>query len=364
MNKFFNFDAAIQHAFNDNESDFVAFNKLLVDTYDNNLDGLSAKEANAKIVEIFRNVLGCDETASKKDLRKAIRRNQVQLFDIMEEVIQDLLVKGWEDDAFFNEYVDVRNLALGDKNEFYVEDDSVLSIMRLSGNHHDIIRQRLGAGEAKSINTYWVGAKIYSEFERLMTGAEDWAKFVSKVLEAYNKYINNALYQALLDAANGLAAMWKKTGNIVEATLRQLCMDVAMATGCEVVIMGTRVALAPVYALNSVSWASNEMKNEKYTTGRFGYWEGIRLVEIPQGIQSIDETTGAQYLVANDKLFIMPMADNKFIKLVNEGDSQVYQVTDAATRRDMTYEYEFQTKIGVGIVTNLRWAMWDTAVVT
>lgn len=197
-----------------------------------------------------------------------------------------------------------------------------------------------------------------------MTGAEDWAKFVSKVLEAYNKYINNALYQALISASNGLAAMWRKTGAIVEATLNSLCMDVAMATGCEVVIMGTRAALSPVYALNSVSWASNEMKNEKYTTGRFGYWNGIRLVEIPQGILSIDETKasgGAQYLVDNNKLFIMPMADNKFIKLVNEGDSQVYQVTDAATRRDMTYEYEFQTKIGVGIVTNLRWAMWDTA---
>lgn len=137
-NKFFNFDAAIQHAFNDNESDFVAFNKLLVDTYDNNLDGLSVKEANSKIVEIFRNVLGCDETASKKEVRKAIRRNQVQLFDILEEVIQDLLVKGWDEDPFFNEYVDIRNLALGDRNEFYVEDDSVLSIMRLSGNHHDI----------------------------------------------------------------------------------------------------------------------------------------------------------------------------------------------------------------------------------
>lgn len=35
-------------------------------------------------------------------------------------------------------YVDQRNLALGDKNEFYAEDDSVLSVMKIAGNHHDI----------------------------------------------------------------------------------------------------------------------------------------------------------------------------------------------------------------------------------
>ena len=50
-----------------------------------------------------------------------------------------------------------------------------------------------------------------------------------------------------------------------------------MDSDSEVVIMGTRAALASVFALNDVSWASSEMKNEMYTTGRFGYWEGIRL---------------------------------------------------------------------------------------
>lgn len=55
----------------------------------------------------------------------------------------------------------------------------------------------------------------------------------------------------------------------------------------------------------------------------------------------------------------MPMADNKFIKLVNEGDAQAYQITDPATRRDMTYEYEYQLKMGIAVVTNLKWGMWN-----
>lgn len=36
-------------------------------------------------------------------------------------------------------YVDQRNLALGDKNEFYSEDESILSVMKVAGNHHDIV---------------------------------------------------------------------------------------------------------------------------------------------------------------------------------------------------------------------------------
>lgn len=164
----------------------------------------------------------------------------------------------------------------------------------------------------------------------------------------------------MISAGAGLGSQWHKTGAINssnEATLRTLCMDVAMATDHEVVIMGTRTALASVNALINVDWASSEMKNEKYTTGRFGYWEGIRLVEIPQGFKLNDTTN---YLVANDILFIMPVgADNRFIKLVNEGDSQVYQVTDAGTNMDMTYSYEFQTKLGIAVMTNLKWGCWE-----
>ena len=138
MNKFMNFDAVVKAAFNNDENDFVAFNKLLVDSYKGTVEGFSAKEANDKIVEIFRSAIGCNENSSKAEVRKAIRRNQVTIFELIEEIVNDMLVSGWEENPFFREYVDVKNLALGDKNEFYVEDNSVLSVMKVSGNHHDI----------------------------------------------------------------------------------------------------------------------------------------------------------------------------------------------------------------------------------
>ena len=329
MNKFMQFAENVKNAFENDENTYNDFNKLMFDYNHNTLDGISAREANDKIVEIFRNVIGCDDKSTKAEIRRGIRRNQTQLFDLIEVIIDDALVSGWQDNPFFKELVDVRNLALGDKNEFYVSDNSVLSVMKVSGGHHDILRQRLGAGKTFSVETSWIAVKVYAEFERLLTGAEDFATLVGKITEAYDRYVNQAIYEALIGVGANLGAQWYKSSALNESTketLRTLCMDVAMASDSEVVIMGTRAALASVFDLTNVSWASSEMKNEKYTTGRFGYWEGIK-----QGFKLNDTT---QYLIANDVLFIMPVGIEPMIKLVYEGDTQMYQVQDAGTHMD------------------------------
>ena len=106
-----------------------------------------------------------------------------------------------------------------------------------------------------------------------MTGVEEFSTLVSKITEAIDRYVNEALYQALMGVGATLGAQWYKSSALNESTketLRTLCMDVAMASDSEVVIMGTRAALASVFDLTNVSWASSEMKNEKYLTGKFG----------------------------------------------------------------------------------------------
>ena len=144
MNKFMNFSANVQTVFNNDANDFMAFSKLLTDVALGKQE-VSKEEANKKIVEVFQGVLGIDQNSRPGDVRKAIRRNQALIFDIIEETVQSLLVTGWGNDPFFQKYVDQRNLALGDKNEFYTEDDSILSVMRVAGNHHDIVYKIVSA---------------------------------------------------------------------------------------------------------------------------------------------------------------------------------------------------------------------------
>ena len=371
MAKLMNFDSHVREVFENDEVKFAAFNKLMLDTSVGKYEeGISAKDANEKIVKIFKNSIGLADDASNAEVRKAMKKraNQQILFDLIEEVVPNLLKSGWTDNPFFNEFVETRNTEDGDKNIFYTEDNSILTVSKVSGNHWDLDRQRLGKGSTFSIETSWYGIAIYSEYEKLLTGLEDFATFVTKIYEAIDRFMNETIYQALMDAAEKLpggasgAGQWVKTGDLndsTRSTLVQLVEDVQMATGAnEVVIMGTRSALAKVTGLQNVDWISNSMKEERHTTGRIGMWEGIRLVEIKQGF-ALNDTT--KHLVDDKILFVMPIMDNKFIKVVNEGQPEMRQVQDNTTNQDMTYDYRYMFRCGVGVVINLIFGEWILA---
>ena len=99
--RFMNFAANVQNVFNNDVNDFMAFSNLLTDTA-LGTQKVSKAEANAKIVEVFQGVLGLDKNAKPAEVRKAIRRNQALVFDIIEETVQTLLVTGWGNDPFIN----------------------------------------------------------------------------------------------------------------------------------------------------------------------------------------------------------------------------------------------------------------------
>lgn len=363
-----NFDAKVREVFENDEQHLVAFNKLMLDTANGNFEeGITAKDANEKIVSMFKKVIGVNENSTKAEIRKAIRRNQQVLFDLIEEVVPNLLQTGWQDNPFFNEFVQISNIDIGDQNMFYTEDETILTVSKVSGNHWDIDRQRLGKGSSFSIETSWYGIAVYSEYERLLTGAEDFATFVTKLYEAVDRFVNESIYQAMISAAEQLpggatgSGQWVKTGNLDAAekqVFMQLIEDVQMATGMDVVIMGTKTALSRLEAMQDINWVSNDMKVERNTTGRIGYFEGIRLVEIKQGFRLNDTT---QRLVDDKQLLIMPVGDNKFIKMVNEGQPEMRQVNDNTTNLDMTYDYRYMFKFGVGVMIGLRFGVYNIA---
>ena len=92
--------------------------------------------------------------------------------------------------------------------------------------------------------------------------------------EAYDRYVKDTLYNAMVKYATELTGQFKKTGNVTADELNVLCDLVATATGNPVMIMGTRTALSKVIALNDATYISDAMKDERYRTGTLGMWEG------------------------------------------------------------------------------------------
>lgn len=121
---------------------------------------VSKKDANDKIREVMNQVLELGEKPSRKEIKNAMRRHKIDVYEVIEEVVPNLLATGWGDNPFFREFVEERNLDTGATNEFYAEDDVILTVSEVSGNHHDLIRERLGSGQSYSAKMSWYGVKI------------------------------------------------------------------------------------------------------------------------------------------------------------------------------------------------------------
>lgn len=361
--KFFGLDK-VQEVFSVENRSYGSFSKLMFDTAKNTFEvGITKDIANNKIREIMFEVIGLPVDASNREIKKALKSTSVReaVFAVIEETIEDLLVSGWGDNPFFNQFVEMKSVADGDTNEFYTKDNVILTVSELAGNHHNLFRQRLNEGKTFSVKTSWYGVKIYAEYELFMSGRVDWANFIQKVYEAYDKKVNDMIYSALTSVGTSLPAggQWVKTAPLstsTKDTFDTLLEDVQTANGTEVTIMGTRSALSKLTNLDSINWLSEDMKQERHTTGRLGVYEGVTLFEIPQSFANNDTTTK---LIDNTKLYIMPLADNKFIKMFNEGDTQIKEVSDGTTNADKTIEYEFQAKMGVATVINRLFGIWN-----
>ena len=139
MKNLMTFNTTVQNAFDNENANLVCFSELLLDAARGEVKEYSAKDANKKIVEKFRAALGIEPTDRPQHVKRAIRANKDLVFTLIEETIEEMIISGWVENPFFMQFVETKNLALGDENDFYVEDDSILSVSKVSGNHHNIV---------------------------------------------------------------------------------------------------------------------------------------------------------------------------------------------------------------------------------
>ena len=55
-------------------------------------------------------------------------------------------------------------------------------------------------------------------------------------------------------------------------------------------------------------------------------------------------------MIASDKLFVMPVGMDKFVKFVNAGDAEIIEVTEKGARQDDMMTFEYQQSFGVATV--------------
>ena len=278
-------------------------------------------------------------------LYQAYRRNNIVLFEIIEEIVNLTISNDLIEIPFIDNFVEVKNRYLGDKTAWYSEGDTYLSVASFAGNHWDTNRQALDAGAEFTLPKEWVYIHVYDELERFLLGITSFEKFTDVIYKSFNKYIKERVYMQFQNVMDVVPTAFTKNGNSEEA-VGQLCDLVQAAGGYgSLTIAGTKAALRKLANIVPDKMFADSQKEAKANTGVIAEWEGNRLMVIPQVLKP-----NTFELALDENVLFVLGADVKPIKLEFVGDTRTQEVRDGRVNNDMTLELQVQTCLAIAMM--------------
>ena len=242
-------------------------------------------------------------------------------------------------------FVDFRNLALGDKNIFEVEDSNLFYVAEIAEGTQGIRRQRIEGYSTQELPTSLKAVKIYEELNRILAGRVDFNYMINKATESMQKRLLDDIYSVWVNATAtdfGGAVYFPTAGTYSEDALLELIAHVeAAAGGRTATILGTKTALRKL----APSISSIDAGNDMYHNGVYGSFYGSPVQVLPQR-HKVNSTT---FLLPDDTLTIVANGDEKPIKVVYEGDSLIIP-GEPLMNGDLTQEWLYAERYGVGII--------------
>ena len=289
-------------------------------------------------------------------LYQAYRRNNIVLFEIIEEIVNLTISNDFVEIPFIDNFVEFKNRHLGDKTAWYSEGKTYLTVASFAGNHWDTNREALDAGEEFTLAKEWVYIHVYDELERFLLGITSFEKFTDVIYKSFNKYIKERLYVQFQDVMSVVPSEFSKNGNSEEA-VGQLCDLVQAAGGFgTLTIAGTKAALRKLANIVPDKYFANSQREAKASTGVIGEWEGNKLMVIPQVLKQ-----NTFELALDDSVLFVMGTDVKPIKLEFIGDTRTQEVRDGRINNDMTMELQVQTCFGLGMMLPQAFGMFQFA---
>lgn len=337
---------------------------LCVDNYTGDLVNFVASNVDADSKSIdneIRERFEKEVLQGRKFDYRVYRKYKNDIFEILETVLDQTLPEGWRENEFFDRFVEVIRVDLGDKNEFYAEDNGYLTVSKFSGNHWDTIRERMDLGTEFSVDTSWWEVHFYNEFERFMKNIDSFARMMDKARKSFLQAFQNAVYAAVADmselAPEGFSGHGALSTDTERDQLLELIDRVSTANGgIKPIIVGTGAALRKLQKNIDENWIADSAREERKRNGVVSSWEGYDLMVIPQ----VFKAGTFDFALSTTKLLIIASNDRP-IKFVFEGNSRLKEVNDNRENMDQTLEGQVQVKAGLAAVTSHTVGEWDLA---
>lgn len=339
----------------------MGLGKLMYDCYKGNIPTqyatLGKTEREDAIRKELLDVLGL-EKFERKAFRKAFRDNKNKIYAIQEEVLDQVMQNGdYQKNAFFNEFVEVKNRELGDDNKFYIEGENALEFAEFSGSHWDLKRQRVDKGQSFGVEVRDYGIKIYEYFERVASGRADMATLITLIADAAERKLADLAQASFAVALSNLPTEFKVGGSYNEQAILTAAAHVEASTGIKPNFVGTQLAIRKLQGVSDTKvQLSDSMKDDYNNIGFLPVWNTYKCMELKQG-----HKMGTFEFTMPNNVIYMIAGGEKPVKLFLEGETEVKEISDGTTNADRTMEQTATFKAGCGVIYNKMFAKVDLA---
>lgn len=311
--------------------------KMAVDAY----KGIPAGNYTvAQTQEALRNALIELNGGSTKLNFKALRSHP-EMYTIIEEIITSTVLEGLPEGSPLYDYIDYRNLALGDSQQFDIVSNEDFVVSEIAEGTQGLRRQRLIGSAPITVATTLKGVKIYEELNRVLAGRIDFNEMINRVSRSFVKKINEDSYKAVQGALTAIQAPYKATGSFDAGKLATLIDHVEAATGESAIILTSKQGarkITGIVGANAVS--ANE---DLYNMGYYGHFGPNPIIVMKNG-----HVAGSTNFVLDDDLYVLASND-KFIKFVTEGETTIIN-GDMYGNADLSQEYLMTQRYGLAAV--------------
>ena len=304
-------------------------------------------------------------------------RNKVDIFQIIQEAYDEVLPQYVG--SFIGQFAEIKSVPNGQKASFIVKRGrrrakTFVTEVGLAGVYEAF---RL------DVDTFEVSAKAYGgaayvDFERMLDGSEDLVEPLQLLLDGLEEAIYKELLKALIAATQNsdMPAANIATTNTFDANeMQRLCTIAKNYGGGSAVIfatpefvqeMGPDAIGMPIYGIAGPYDPAQQGFAPGYATPVYnpndiasiaatGYITSFRGTPIVQLPQSFTDENNDTYQVPPQYAFIFPAGNQKIIKVVFEGDTDVRDWQ----HRDRQMEIEIYKKFGVAILTTNDWCVYN-----
>ena len=268
------------------------------------------------------------------------RRNQVQLFELIEETLDIVLPRKVMEQ--YGSFAEVKTFAQGTKPVFTRKlgrqrAKQFITKVGLAGRYEVF---KLG-GTSFEVPTSAIGGAAQIGLEEFLDGRVDFSEVLEIIMEGMDELVYREIAAALIA---GIAQL-PDANQVVVAGFDEAGFDrliaIAGAYGAPTIYCTYEFAvkMAPV-----IGWISDEMRNEKWAKGYFANYKGNRVIVLPQ---SFTDETNATKVIDPGYCWIIPAGgDGQPAKVAFEGGTIVSETVGLDQSRDV----QVYKKVGVNVM--------------